>query len=69
MEFDGAAILSGVVNPDQLASGLVECAKETITRTDEEKISRDRGGSKDSTSGFRLPKNSRCGMNVLRQCP
>jgi hypothetical protein len=68
MEFDGAAILSGVVNPHQFASGLVECAKETVARTDEEKIPRDRRGSKNSTASFRLPKNCRCRVNVLRKC-
>lgn len=68
MEFDRAAILSGVINPRQLASGLAECAKETIARTDEQKIPRDRRGSKNSTSRFRLPENSRCRVHVLRQC-
>lgn len=68
MEFDGATIMSGIVNPHQLASGLVECTKETVARTDEQKVPRDRWGSKNSTSRFRLPKNRRCRVNVLRKC-
>lgn len=66
MEFDRAAILSGVINPRQLAGALVECAKETIARTDEQKVPRDRRSSKNSTASFRLPENSRCGVSILR---
>lgn len=69
MEFDSAAILSGVVNPCQLAGALVECAKETVARTDEQKVPHDRRGSKNSTSRFCLPENSRCRVRVLSQCP
>lgn len=68
MEFDGAAILSGVINPRQLAGALVKCAKETIARTDEQKVPRDRRGSKNSTPRFRLPENSRFRVHVPRQC-
>lgn len=67
MEFNGTAILLGVVDPGQLAIALAECAKETITRTDEEEIPRDRGGSENSAASLGLPMDRRWGMNVVRQ--
>lgn len=67
MEFNGTAILFGVVDPDQLATALVECTKEAVTRTDEEEISRDRGGGENSATSLYLPMDSRWGMNLLRQ--